>query len=249
MRLEVWLGIVTVAMTVLGGIVSIFPPVKPWKKPVCAVAFIVFGVVSVWLTVKIKQPSADELANAIIRKLPAPKGASSSVPAPQAPVATHNADIAEEVANLVARKLSKSNLRVVQTSPPPAASPVSTTKPMRPVEPAIVPNNPELKTNALQLAKEMKDWLALLSPDIPAWPPKTAEEEKKAQEFRERLDSEWGDFFSKRAIDTWSSLSEAHAVSGVDHACFIQQIDLRSDIELRKLCATEIENGALKLKD
>src|SRR5712692_5164946 len=53
MRADIWLGVVTVFMAVLGGIVSAHAPNKPWHKVAYVILFVMVGAASVWLIIRI----------------------------------------------------------------------------------------------------------------------------------------------------------------------------------------------------
>jgi hypothetical protein len=58
MRADIWLGVVTVLMAVLGGIVSAHAPAKLWHKVAYVAAFVLAGAASVWLIIKISNENA-----------------------------------------------------------------------------------------------------------------------------------------------------------------------------------------------
>jgi len=68
MRADIWLGMVTVFMAVLGGIVSAHAPTKTWHKIAYVSAFVLAGAASIWLVIRISNENAAaniELATAI----------------------------------------------------------------------------------------------------------------------------------------------------------------------------------------
>jgi hypothetical protein len=58
MRADIWLGVITVLMAVLGGIVSAQAPTRVWHKISYMVAFVLTGAFSIVLTVKISNENA-----------------------------------------------------------------------------------------------------------------------------------------------------------------------------------------------
>jgi hypothetical protein len=68
MRADIWLGVVTIFMAVLGGIVSAHAPAKLWQKVAYVSAFMIAGVWSIWLVIRISNENAaaaQGLANAL----------------------------------------------------------------------------------------------------------------------------------------------------------------------------------------
>jgi hypothetical protein len=57
-RADIWLGIITIVMAVLGGIVSAHAPTKLWHKIVYVSAFVLAGAASIWLVIKISNENA-----------------------------------------------------------------------------------------------------------------------------------------------------------------------------------------------
>lgn len=58
MRADMWLGVVTVLMAVLGGIVSAHAPTKLRHKITYVSAFVLTGAVSIWLVIRISNENA-----------------------------------------------------------------------------------------------------------------------------------------------------------------------------------------------
>jgi hypothetical protein len=58
MRPDIWLGIITVFMAVLGGIVSAHAPAKTWHRVSYVVLFVIAGAASVWLVIRISNENA-----------------------------------------------------------------------------------------------------------------------------------------------------------------------------------------------
>jgi hypothetical protein len=58
MRADIWLGVVTIFMAVLGGIVSAHAPTTLWHKIAYVSAFVVAGAISIWLVVRISNENA-----------------------------------------------------------------------------------------------------------------------------------------------------------------------------------------------
>ena len=58
MRLDVWIGLVTFAMAVLGGIVSAHAPQKPWQKWAYGPSFVALGAIAMALVIKQSHESA-----------------------------------------------------------------------------------------------------------------------------------------------------------------------------------------------
>jgi hypothetical protein len=58
MRADIWLGVVTVFMAVLGGIVSAHAPTKTWHKIAYVSAFVLAGAASIWLVIRISNENA-----------------------------------------------------------------------------------------------------------------------------------------------------------------------------------------------
>jgi hypothetical protein len=61
-RIDVWIGIITFAMAVLGGIVSAHAPSEPKHKWVYGIAFAVLGVLAILLTIKQSNETAESNA-------------------------------------------------------------------------------------------------------------------------------------------------------------------------------------------
>ena len=58
MRADIWLGVITVFMAVLGGIVSAHAPTKLWHRIVYASTFVLAGAMSIWLVIRISNENA-----------------------------------------------------------------------------------------------------------------------------------------------------------------------------------------------
>jgi len=58
MRADIWLGVVTVFMAVLGGIVSAHAPTRLWHKILYVGAFVLAGAASVCLVIRISNENA-----------------------------------------------------------------------------------------------------------------------------------------------------------------------------------------------
>ncbi|MGB6428996.1 MAG: hypothetical protein WBF06_00310 [Candidatus Acidiferrales bacterium] len=134
-----------------------------------------------------------------------------------------------------------------QASSPPSSSP--------PFSPALTPaQTQDLKRRGLEMAKEIDDWIASVSQDVPkptaaspaGWTPAVQDADRKASEqFGDRLNSEW----NARFKDAQTLVYQLHAGQGLLLACagggFSR--DPSSILSLRKLCADRIEYGALHL--
>jgi hypothetical protein len=119
-----------------------------------------------------------------------------------------------------------------KTAPPPANPPL----------PSL--NNPVLKAQALQLAKDITDWLVSISADAPP------QFSSQSQQFLERLNSEWRDKWSASAGSTLTQLQLLKVAPVNIHACMpnLPVSDTLMMLNFRKMCAADIENGAAQLK-
>jgi hypothetical protein len=103
-------------------------------------------------------------------------------------------------------------------------------------------DNHVLKAEALQVAKDITDWLVLISGDVPS-------DASLSHKFLERINSEWEGKFSSRASSTLGKLQMLKAAPTNIHACMagLPVTDSLMMLNFRKMCATDLENGAEKL--
>jgi hypothetical protein len=112
-----------------------------------------------------------------------------------------------------------------------------------------VPDTLGVKAQALQLAREITDWLRLISADAPATDySSSVDEQAKAQQFTQRLQSEWAEKFSSKAPQMLGQLKMFGALTGMYNACSSVPASGLALLNFRKSCAQFIEQGALSLR-
>jgi hypothetical protein len=149
-----------------------------------------------------------------------------------------------QVADIV-RTMIAGRSQSSESGPPAQASPVAPT--MAP----LAPDTQALKHKGMQVAKEINDWIALNSQDVPN-PPNmgmpSSSEDAKARTYADRLNSEWRDKFEVQAILLVGNLH----IKGLNLAC----IDTISGafqnnpayiLKMHKLCEDRIEQAAQDL--
>jgi len=158
---------------------------------------------------------------------------------------TEAQNLADEKARELADALKRFNPQVVP-SPTPATSP--------PTVVALSPETQTLKEQGLQLAKDINDWIAVVSQDPRNHPaPATTQEEMQAEakaqsDYAARLNSEWNAKFDGRPVRLFYQL---HADQGrsFNLTCRSGGSDPSAILGYDKTCANLIERAATNLTD
>jgi len=197
-------------------------------------------------------PSAVEIADTVVRKLP------SSPSQPSPPQRSTSPDI-DKMADEIIKEMQKRGLFPKQLPPsepvaPSSAAPVA-------ASPAVsrVPEAPDLQAlqrEAFGLVRQISDWIASNSQNLPnmalVQSPRddaaTLAEKTKAREDVERLDSEWA---AKFAASANSLVAKLH-ITAVFLACTASGPYFNDDpsrlLGNRSICAKRIEEAAKNLK-
>lgn len=129
----------------------------------------------------------------------------------------------------------------------PSATSVGTTpERLPPLEPEAMK---QLKVQALELARDIDDWITSVSKDAPklsAAIPQTSEEGKSWNAYLDRLSTEWIKKFAEPA----NSMVNKLQIQGLIRACIPGRPAERPSqiLAFRSTCATAIEHAALDLK-